>query len=231
MSNRFLRNEMLFGKGSAKILNDKKVIVFGVGGVGGYVVEALARAGVGNIDIVDNDVVDISNINRQIIALDSTVGLDKVEVSKKRILDINPSCNVNAIKMFYLPENAKEIVFSAYDYIVDAIDTVTAKVDIAVNAQKNGVKIISSMGTGNKIDPTRFEVCDIYATADDKLAKAVRTACRKNNVKSLKVVYSREKATNNSEQDEKRIPASNSFVPPVAGFIIAGEVIKDLLQG
>lgn len=229
MDNRFLRNEMLFGKNSTDKLNGKNVAVFGVGGVGGYVVEALARAGVGNITVIDSDVVDITNINRQIIALDSTVGLPKVEVIKKRISDINPNSTVNAINMFFLPENADRIDFKKYDYIVDAVDTVTAKLSIIECAEKSNVPVISSMGTGNKTDPTKFMVSDIYKTSVDPLARVMRNECRKRNIKTFKVVYSTETPVANS--DNKNIPASCSFVPPVAGFIIAGEVIKDLLQG
>ncbi len=229
MSERFIRNEMLFGSNVTKILAQKNVVVFGVGGVGGYVVESLVRAGVGNITVVDNDTVDISNTNRQIIALQSTLGKNKVDVIKERIADINPQCNVTALCKFFLPENSNEFDFNMYDYIVDAVDTVSAKIELAVLAQKYNVPIISSMGTGNKLDATAFEIADIYDTCEDALARVMRTECRKNNIESLKVVYSREKPLKNDEN--KRIPSSNSFVPAVAGFIIGGEVIKDLIRG
>jgi len=232
MSEKFLRSEMLFGTDSTEILERKNVAVFGVGGVGGYVVEALARAGIGNITVVDNDTVSVSNINRQIIALESTIGQNKVDVIKKRINDINPNCNVTPIKMFYLPENANEFDLTKFDYIVDAVDTISAKLSLAENAEKTGVKIISSMGTGNKTCPEMFRVCDIFDTSGDALARVMRTECRKRNIKKLKVVYSSEEPKNVlCDSENKRIPASCSFVPPVAGFIIAGEVIKELLRG
>ena len=230
MDNRFLRNEMLFGKNSTDKLNGKNVAVFGVGGVGGYVAEALARSGIGNITVVDNDTVDITNINRQILALESTVGLEKVDVAEKRLKDINPNCNVKKIRLFYLPENADCIDLSTYDYVIDAIDTVSAKLTLIEKAKENNIPIISSMGTGNKINALMFKVADIFDTKNDSLARVMRTECRKRNIKSLKVVYSEEEpkiALN--DENNKRIPASNAFVPPVAGFIIAGEVIKDLL--
>ncbi|MBO4468661.1 MAG: tRNA threonylcarbamoyladenosine dehydratase [Clostridia bacterium] len=229
MDKRFLRSEMLFGGSSTEILSKKKVAVFGVGGVGGYVVEALARAGIGGIDIIDKDTVDITNINRQIIALETTLGQPKVEVIKKRILDINPECKVSAYNTFFLPQNAVTFDFSGYDYIVDAVDTVTAKLTIIEYAKKNNIPVISSMGTGNKLDPTRFCVTDIYKTNIDPLARIMRNECRKRGIDSLKVVCSNEKPIVITENINT--PASNSFVPPVAGFIIAGEVIKELLRG
>ncbi len=230
MSNRFLRNEMLFGEKCTENLSRKSVIVFGIGGVGGYTVEALARSGIGNITVVDNDTVDITNINRQILALESTVGLEKVDVAEKRIKDINPNCNVKKIRLFYLPENADCIDLSTYDYVIDAIDTVSAKLTLIEKAKENNIPIISSMGTGNKINASMFKVADIFDTKNDSLARVMRTECRKRNIKSLKVVYSEEEPKNAlKDENNKRIPASNSFVPPVAGFIIAGEVIKDLL--
>jgi len=232
MSEKFIRSEMLFGADSIENLSKKSVVVFGVGGVGGYVVEALARAGVGNITVVDNDTVDISNINRQIIALESTIGKNKVDVIKQRILDINPNCNVTTVKMFYLPDNSNQFDLSIYDYIVDAIDTVSAKLELIKNAENLGVKIISSMGTGNKICPEKFKICDIFETSGDPLARVMRTELRKRNIKKLKVVFSPEEPKNAStDAQNKRIPASCSFVPPVAGFFIAGEVIKELLRG
>ncbi len=229
MDNRFLRNEMFFGENSTDILSKKSVAVFGLGGVGGYTVEALARAGIGNIDIIDKDTVDITNINRQIIALESTIGLSKVEAAKERILDINPNCKVTAFNMFFLPENAKDFDFSKYDYIVDAVDTVSAKLSIVECANKYNIPVISAMGAGNKSDPTAFSVSDIYKTSVDPLARVMRTECKKRGIKKLKVVYSTE--TPKKTADNKNIPASNSFVPPVMGLIIAGEVIKELVQG
>ncbi len=229
MDNRFLRNEMLFGSSVTEILSEKKVVVFGVGGVGGYAVEALARAGIGNIDIVDNDVVDITNINRQIIALESTVGKPKVEVAKDRILEINPHCVVNAIKLFFLPENADSFDFSEYDYIIDAVDTVSAKLSIAEKANKSDTPLISCMGTGNKLDPTKFYITDIFKTSTDPIAKIMRNECRKRGIERLKVVCSTEPPIKIPEN--KNTPASNPFVPPVAGFIMAGEVIKELARG
>lgn len=220
---------MFFGENSTDILSKKSVVVFGVGGVGGYTVEALARGGIGNIDIVDKDTVDITNINRQIIALESTIGLSKVEVAKERILDINPNCKVTAFNMFFLPENAKDFDFSKYDYIVDAVDTVSAKLSIVECANKYNIPVISAMGAGNKSDPTAFSVSDIYKTSVDPLARVMRTECKKRGIKKLKVVYSTE--TPKKTADNKNIPASNSFVPPVMGLIIAGEVIKELVQG
>lgn len=229
MDNRFLRNEMLFGKDITSILSKKHVAVFGVGGVGGYVVEALARAGIGNIDVIDKDTVDITNINRQIIALESTLGHKKAEVIKNRILDINPDCRVDSFDIFFLPENADQFDFSKYDYVVDAVDTVTAKLCIIEKAKKAGVPVISSMGTGNKFDPTKFSVTDIYKTSVDPLSRIMRSECKKRGIDKLKVVWSSEKPFKDPEN--KNTPASNSFVPPVAGFIIAGEVIKELSRG
>ncbi len=206
-----------------------------MGGVGSYVVEALARSGVGALDIVDNDKVAVSNINRQIIALHSTVGLDKVDVARKRILDINPECKVEIHKCFYLPYTASEFDFSAYDYVVDAIDTVTAKIDIIMKCTQLGTAVISSMGTGNKLDPTKLVVTDIYKTEVDPLAKVMRRELKKRGVKKLKVVYSTEtpiKSSTDAEliKDNKRpAPGSCAFVPSVAGLIIAGEVIRDLV--
>ncbi len=227
MDNRFLRSEMLFGNESTDILSNKSVAVFGLGGVGGYVVEALARAGIGSITVIDNDVFDITNINRQILALNSTIGLSKTDVAEKRIKEINEDCVVKKIRQFYLPENSQNIDLTKYDYVVDAIDTVTAKLELIKNCEKSNIPIISSMGTGNKINPSGFLVSDIYKTSGDKLAKVIRTECRKLGIKALKVVYSKEEPFGSNLG---RTPASCSFVPPVAGFIIAGEVIKDLLK-
>lgn len=226
MSDQFTRTRMLMGQVALDKLAAARVIVFGVGGVGGHAAEALARAGVGRIDLVDKDDVDVTNINRQIIALHSTVGKPKAEVAKARILDINPTCEVVAHQCFFLPETADQFNFADYDYVVDAVDTVTAKIQLVVQAQTAGTPIISCMGTGNKLDPTKLEVSDIYKTKVDKLAKVVRHELRKRDIKSLKVVYSQEEPLPPLEGE--RTPASISFVPSVAGLIIAGEVIKDL---
>lgn len=231
MADWLARTEILLGKDAIEKLKNSRVIVFGVGGVGGYAVEALARSGVGKIDLVDNDTVSLTNLNRQIVATLDTIGRSKTEVCKERILSINPDCEVNCINMFYLPENSDKFNFSDYDYIVDAVDTVSAKISLAENAQRYSVPCISSMGAGNKLDPTRFEVCDIYKTSVCPLARVMRTELRKRSVKSLKVVYSKEpvvKPNTELPPDKKRVPGSCAFVPSVAGLIIAGEVIKDL---
>lgn len=233
----FARTELLIGKENLRRLNDARVAVFGVGGVGGYVVEALARSGVGTLDLIDNDTVCLSNLNRQIIAVHSTLGQYKVDAAKDRILDINPHATVHCFRTFYLPETADQFDFTRYDYVVDAIDTVTGKLNLVVQAQEAGTPIISSMGAGNKMDPTAFEVADIYETSVCPLAKVMRRELKKRNISHLKVVYSREKAMTplNIEGEETReksarrqAPGSNAFVPSVAGLIIAGEVIKDL---
>lgn len=221
MNKIFSRMQGLFSEEEFAKLTKASVIVFGVGGVGSYVVEALARAGVGNITVVDNDVVDVSNINRQLIALNSTIGKDKVEVIKKRILDINPDCNVTAIKE-YFDENSS-IDLNKYDYIIDAIDSVKSKLFLAEYAVKNDIKIISSMGTGNKLEPQKLTVSDISKTSYCPLAKKMRVELRKRGINHLKVVYSTEEAKCNSVP-----PSSVSFVPSVAGLLIASEVIKDL---
>lgn len=224
----FSRTENLIGAAALKKLKNCHIAVFGVGGVGGYVVEALVRAGVGNIDLIDSDCVDITNLNRQIIALHSTVGKLKVEVMRDRILDINPNATVNVFPILFLPENSAQFDFSKYDYVVDAIDNVTAKIELAVKCQESGTKIIASMGTGNKLDPTKFEVCDIYKTSVCPLAKVMRYELKKRNVKKLKVLYSKEEPIKNSV--DPRTPMSISFVPSAAGLIIAGEVIKDIIK-
>ena len=229
MDSQFSRTEMLLGTDAVKKLADSRVAVFGIGGVGGYAVEALARSGVGTLDLIDNDKVCLSNINRQIIATHSTVGEYKVEVAKARIADINPSATVNTYKTFYMPEVANEFDFSKYDYIIDAIDTVTAKLDLAVRTTDLSIPIISSMGAGNKLDPTAFEVADIYKTSVCPLAKVMRYELRKRGVKKLKVVYSKEPPVT-SAKDGERVPASCAFVPSVVGLIIAGEVIRDLIK-
>ncbi len=228
--NRFSRSELLIGKDSAIKLKNSKVIVFGVGGVGSFVCEALARSGIGNISIVDGDVVSESNINRQLIALSSTVGKPKVEVMAKRINDINPDCRVIPHLCFYTKE--KEIDISGFDYVVDAIDTVTSKLTLIEEANRLSVPIISCMGTGNKLDPTRFEITDITKTSVCPLARIMRRELKMRGINHLKVLYSKEEPLKPVLGDnvERPIPGSVSFVPPVAGMIIAGEVIKDLIK-
>lgn len=232
MSEQFLRTEAMLGKDAVEKLKSARVAVFGIGGVGSYTVEALARAGIGALDLIDSDTVAESNINRQIIATHSSIGRDKVEVAKERVKDINPLCVVRTYKTFYLPENADDFDLSCYDYIVDAIDTVSGKIALVVGANKVGTPIISSMGTGNKLDPTRFEVADIYKTSVCPLARVMRTELKKRGIKNLKVVYSREEPIDPKYTIEdgvrRSVPASVSFVPSVAGLIIAGEVIKDI---
>lgn len=227
MENPFSRTENLIGTASLEKLKNARVAVFGIGGVGGYVVEALTRAGVGNIDIIDNDTVGITNINRQIIALHSTLNKQKTEVMKAHMLDINPDINVNVYNTFFMPENSAEFDFTKYDYIVDAIDTITAKIELVLKAKECGTPIISCMGTGNKLNPTMFEVSDIYKTSVCPLAKVMRYELKKRGVKKLKVVYSKEQPIKNNSD---RTPASISFVPPTAGLIIASEVIKDIIK-
>jgi len=243
MDDRFSRTQLLLGEEALKKLSAARVAVFGVGGVGGYTVEALARSGVGEIDIIDDDTINITNINRQIIALESTISKYKVEVAKERILSINPECRINAHRKFYLPENSDEFDFTQYDYVVDAIDTVTGKIGIIMQAKAAGVPVISSMGAGNKLDPTAFEVADIYQTSVCPLAKVMRREMKKRGVRKLKVVYSREEpirqlGEDNGEAQEssdtrkgkpkRYFPGSVAFVPSVVGLIIAGEVIKDI---
>ena len=231
--NRFERTGLLLGNENIEKLKTKKVAVFGIGGVGGYAVEALARCGVGTIALIDNDKVSLSNINRQIIALGSTVGQYKTEAAKSRILDINPACAVETYNIFYMPDTENTIDLSKYDFIIDAIDTVTAKIALAVNATKAGVPIISSMGAGNKLDPTAFEVADIYKTSVCPLARVMRYELKKRGIKKLKVVYSKEKplaAFALPENGRKAIPGSIAFVPSVAGLIIASEAVKELIK-
>ncbi|MDD6345542.1 MAG: tRNA threonylcarbamoyladenosine dehydratase [Oscillospiraceae bacterium] len=233
MLNQFSRTELMLGSNAMKKLSESRVAVFGIGGVGGYVVEALVRSGIGSVDLIDNDTVSITNINRQIYALLDTVGQYKTDVAEKRIMQINPECHVRKYQTFYTPETSGEFDFSQYDYIVDAIDTVSGKIELAVKAQESGTPIISSMGAGNKLDPTMFEVSDIYKTSVCPLARVMRYELKKRGVKRLKTVYSKEipfipDTENYEEKCKKRIPASNAFVPSVAGLIIAGEVIKDL---
>lgn len=238
MLNPFSRTELLLGKESLQKLAASRVAVFGVGGVGGYTVEALARSGVGAIDVIDNDTVSLTNVNRQILATLSTVGKYKAEVAKERIADINPDCKVKSHKTFYMPETASEFDFTEYDYIVDAIDTVTGKIAIIENAVKCGTPVISCMGAGNKLDPTAFEVADIYKTSVCPLAKVMRRELKQRGIKSLKVVYSKEQPitpvqdTDFAEEITSRraVPGSVAFVPSVAGLIIASEVVKDLIK-
>ncbi len=229
MKEEFTRTAMLIGEESLKKLSSVHIAVFGIGGVGGYVAEALARCGVGEFDLIDNDTVNITNINRQIIATHDTLGRYKTEVMKERILSINPDARVNVYNTFYLPENSGEFDFKKYDYIVDAVDTVTAKIEIIINAKKTGTPVISSMGTGNKLDPTQFEITDIYKTTVCPLAKVMRRELKKRGIDSLKVLYSKEEPIKpQGEEGRKPTPASISFVPSAAGLIIAGEVIKEL---
>ena len=251
MLNQFSRTELLLGKDAMQKLADSRVAVFGVGGVGGYTVEALARSGVGAIDLIDDDKVCLTNINRQIAATKKTIGKYKADVTKERILDINPNAVVNVHKCFYLPETKDEFDFTQYSYVVDAVDTVTAKIQLVLEAQEAGVPIISSMGAGNKLNPAEFEVADIYKTSVCPLAKVMRRELKKRGIKKLKVVYSKEKPIQPIEDmtiscrencicppgaehkctERRAIPGSTAFVPSVVGLIIASEVIKDLIRG
>lgn len=234
---KFLRTEMLLGTEALEKLKKSRVAVFGIGGVGGYALEALVRAGVGEIDIIDSDEVAVSNINRQILATAANVGQKKVDVAEARALSINPDIKINKYPIFYLPDTAHLFDFKNYDYVIDAIDTVSGKMELIKRANETGVPIICSMGTGNKLDPAAFEVADIYKTSVCPLAKVIRQNCKKAGIKHLKVVYSKELPITPHEiegAEQKgtagRVsPASCSFVPPVAGFILAGEVIKDII--
>lgn len=236
MSDQFSRTELLLGAEALEKLRSARVAVFGVGGVGGYVCEALVRSGVGRFDLTDNDVVCLSNLNRQIIATHSALGRYKVDVMKERMLDINPSAEITVRRSFFLPENADEFPFEEYDYVVDAVDTVAAKIELVIRAQSRGVPVISSMGAGNKLDGSRFRVSDVYKTDTCPLAKVMRRELRKRGVKALKVVYSDEEPVvpEGGAPDEPAprgrhsVPGSVAFVPSVAGLIIAGEVVKDL---
>ena len=240
MINQFSRTELLLGSKAIEILKNAHVAVFGIGGVGGYVVEALARSGVGHFTIIDNDKVSLSNCNRQIIATTKTVGLDKVDVMKERILSINPDAIVDTYKCFFLPETQDQFDFTHFDYVVDAIDTVSGKIAIILKAKEANVPVISSMGTGNKLNPMAFVVSDIYKTEMDPLAKVMRHELKNRHVKKLKVVYSKEKPIepliNEDTQKEiantsrRSVPGSNAFVPPAAGLLIASEVVKDLIN-
>ena len=229
----FSRTEILFGDEAMQRLKNARVAVFGIGGVGGFVVEALARSGVGSLDIVDNDTVALSNLNRQIIATHSTIGMYKTDAAKQRIHDINPDCVVTAYNTFFMPENEHEFDFTQYDYVIDAIDTVKGKLALVVKAEKAGVPVISSMGAGNKLHPELFELADIYQTSVCPLARVMRTELRKRGIKKLKVVYSKEPPVRplkktGEETVRRDIPGSTAFVPSAAGLIIAGEVIRNL---
>lgn len=234
MSETFVRTELLLGAEGMEKLKKSKVAIFGVGGVGGYVAEALARSGVGAFVLVDKDVVSESNINRQIIATTRTIGMSKTQAMRERILDINPEAQVEVWECFFLPETAGKFDFTEYSYVVDAVDTVTAKLELVMQAGAAGVPIISSMGAGNKLDPTRFEVSDIYKTSVCPLAKVMRRELKKRGIRKLKVVYSREEAMTPkkilSDESKRVIPGSVAFVPSVAGLVIAGEVVKDLVK-
>ena len=249
MLNQFSRTELLLGAEAMESLYKKRVAVFGIGGVGGYVCEALVRSGIGAFDLIDDDKVCLTNLNRQIIATRKTVGRYKVEVMRERMLDINPDVQIVTHKCFFLPENADEFDFRDYDYVVDAVDTVTAKIELIMRAQREGVPIISAMGAGNKLDPGRFKIADIYDTSICPLARVMRRELKKRNIKSLKVVYSDEppiqpgkdilisSTTDSSTTDEgdtntkrRAIPGSMAFVPAVAGLMMAGEIVKDLTR-
>ena len=232
MPDAFSRERMLLGEEAVERLQKSHVIVFGLGGVGSFAVEALARAGVGELTLVDHDTVSLTNLNRQLYALHSTMGRWKAEVACERVRDINPGCRVHVIPEFYLPEHAERFWGARYDYIVDAIDTVSAKIDLACRAQELGIPIVASMGTGNKLDPSRFEVADIYDTQVCPLCRVMRRELKKRDVKKLKVVYSREEprkpAPCEEETGKRAVPGSISFVPPAAGLLLAGEVIRAL---
>ena len=231
MENIFIRSEMLYGKSSTDILKKAKVAVFGIGGVGSYTAEALARCGIGNITLIDNDTVSYTNINRQLVALHSTVGKFKTQVMAERIKDINPDCNVTAINMFYTPET--DFPLSDFDYIVDAIDTVSSKIHLAVVAQRENIPLISCMGAGNKLDPTAFKIADIFETSGCPLARVMRKELKAKGVKKLKVVYSSEPPITphplENQEGRRQTPGSCAFVPSVAGLIAAGEVVKNIV--
>lgn len=238
MQKQFLRTQMLLGKEAMEKLENSRVAVFGIGGVGGYVCEALIRSGVGKFELIDSDKVDITNINRQIIATTKTIGMYKTDVMKERMLDINPDAEITVRNCFFLPDNANEFPFENYDYIVDAVDTVSAKIGLVIEAQKRNIPIISCMGAGNKLDGSQFKVSDIFKTKMCPLAKVMRTELKKRGVKKLKVVYSEEKPlkpiagvlqdNENKGTARRAVPGSVAFVPSVAGLIVAGEVVKDL---
>lgn len=229
MLNQFSRTELLIGKEGIEKLQKAKVAIFGIGGVGSFVVEGLLRAGIGNFILIDDDKVSLTNLNRQIIATRKTIEKPKVEVAKERILEINPNANVEIHQEFFMPDS-KEIIDNTVDYIVDSVDTVTAKIELVMRANKLNIPIISSMGTGNKIDPTKFEVTDIYKTSMCPLAKVMRKELKNRGIKKLKVVYSKEEPIKVDKTSGKQVPGSISFVPSVAGLIIAGEVVKDIIK-
>lgn len=233
MQEQFSRTARVLGENSIEKLSHCRVAVFGIGGVGGHAVEAIARAGVGAIDLIDSDTVSVSNINRQAVALHSTVGRPKVEVMRDRILDINPDCKVTVHQCFYLPETAEQFDFTKFDCILDCVDTVAAKIDIICRANADKIPVISAMGAGNKLDPTAFKVADIYETKVCPLARIMRTNLKKRGIKSLKVVYSEEVPVESTEKDPetgRSIPGSVPFVPPVVGLIMASEAIKDMIK-
>ena len=235
MLNQFSRTEIIIGKEKLEKLKKSKVAIFGIGGVGSFVVEGLVRAGIENFVLIDHDIVSETNINRQIIATTKTIGMLKVNVAKERILEINPNAKVETIKEFFMPDS-KEILDNSIDYIVDAIDTVTAKIELVQRANKLKIPIISSMGTGNKLNPTKFEITDIYKTSVCPLAKVIRKELKQRGIKKLKVIYSKEEPikpqqiSDQNQETKKQVPGSISFVPSVAGLIIAGEVVKDLIK-
>lgn len=248
MLNQFSRTELIFGKEAMEKLANSRIAIFGIGGVGGFTAEALARSGVGTLDLIDDDRVCLTNINRQIFATRKTVGKLKIDVAKERLLEINPDMTINTYKTFYMPETADQFDFTQYDYVVDAIDTVTGKIELVMNANKCRTPIICSMGAGNKVDPTRFQVADIYSTSVCPLARVMRYELKKRGIRKLKVVYSTEKPMTQVDDmaisckqncicppgtarkctQRNQVPGSNAFVPSVAGLIIAGEVIKDI---
>lgn len=236
MDERFSRTRLLLGDKAMEKLKNSRVAVFGVGGVGGFAAEAIVRSGIGAIDIIDNDTVSVTNLNRQIIALQSTVGMYKTDAAKARFLDINPELDIGAYNVFYTPETSGMFDFTRYDYVVDAIDSVTGKIELVMQANKAGVPIISSMGAGNKLHPELFEITDLYKTSVCPLARVMRTELRKRGIKKLKVVYSKEPPLKPLESDEDKgvrrsIPGSTAFVPSAAGLMIAGAVINDLCDG
>ncbi len=236
MSNQFSRTELLIGKEGIIKLQKAKVAIFGIGGVGSFVTEGLARAGVEKLILIDNDQISITNINRQIIATTKTIGKNKVDVMKERILEINPNAQVETYQEFYMPNSKTEIITKDLTYVVDCVDTVTAKIEIIMQCKKLEIPVISSMGTGNKLDPLRFEIADIYKTSVCPLAKVMRKELKKRNIESLKVLYSKEEPIKLQKNDSKEeisktpVPGSISFVPPVAGLIIAGEIVKDIIK-
>ena len=255
MNKMFQRTELLIGKDKINILKNRRVAVFGVGGVGGSATEALCRSAIGTIDVFDGDIIDVTNLNRQIIATVNTIGQNKVDVIKKRLLEINPEITVNAHKLFYLPETADNVDLSVYDYVIDAVDTMTAKLELVCRCKALSIPVISSMGTANKLDPTAFEISDVFKTSVCPMARIMRKELRDRNINNLKVVYSKEQPAEQSEKNyqtkspetnhpdshtatnspathapnTRPVPSSISFVPPVAGLILAGEVIKDLI--